>query len=189
MEGDALVKQLTGAQVMAMAEDVPALESDEAGRQGASDRQGAARRREVTLGGTTLVAHLTPGHTPRLHDVDVQGAGGRQELRRGDHRQRRHQPGHQAGEQSGGAADRRGIQPRLSRRSREIAAPTCRLARTPGCTTWPRNTRRSARGRTRTSTRRATRLELDIVEGVFRSQLAQQQKTAVGGPFRAARRG
>ena len=33
----------------------------------------------VTLGGTTLVAHLTPGHTPRLHDLDAEGAGGRED--------------------------------------------------------------------------------------------------------------
>jgi metallo-beta-lactamase class B len=39
MQADALVKELTGAQVMAMAEDVPA-----ARRQGASDRPRAQRR-------------------------------------------------------------------------------------------------------------------------------------------------
>ena len=35
MEGDALVKQLTGAQVMAMAEDVPALQAMKPGGKGA----------------------------------------------------------------------------------------------------------------------------------------------------------
>jgi metallo-beta-lactamase class B len=62
-EGDALVKQLTGAQVMAMAEDVPALQAIKpAGKEHPIDRilhDGEA----ITLGGTTLVAHLTPGHT------------------------------------------------------------------------------------------------------------------------------
>src|SRR5215472_5142624 len=63
MEGDALVKELTGARVMAMAEDVPALEKMRpSGKPHPIDRilhDGDT----VTLGGTTLVAHLTPGHT------------------------------------------------------------------------------------------------------------------------------
>lgn len=63
MEGDAMVKQLTGAQVMTMAEDVPALQAIKpGGKEHPIDRilhDGEA----VTLGGTTLVAHLTPGHT------------------------------------------------------------------------------------------------------------------------------
>ena len=62
-EGDALVKQLTGAQVMAMAEDVPALQAlKPGGKEHPIDRvltDGEA----VTIGGTTLVARLTPGHT------------------------------------------------------------------------------------------------------------------------------
>ena len=62
-EGDALVKELTGAQVMTMAEDVPALKSIKpGGKEHPIDRvlhDGDA----VTLGGTTLVAHLTAGHT------------------------------------------------------------------------------------------------------------------------------
>jgi metallo-beta-lactamase class B len=62
-EGDALVKQLTGAQVMAMAEDVPALRAIKpGGKEHPIDRilhDGEA----VTLGGSTLIAHLTPGHT------------------------------------------------------------------------------------------------------------------------------
>ena len=45
MEGDALVKQLTGAQVMAMAEDVPALEGMMPGGKPHPDRSGPARRR------------------------------------------------------------------------------------------------------------------------------------------------
>jgi metallo-beta-lactamase class B len=62
-EGDALVKQLTGAQVMAMAEDVPALQTMKpAGKEHPIDKV-LHDGEEVTLGGTTLVAHLTPGHT------------------------------------------------------------------------------------------------------------------------------
>jgi len=62
-EGDALVKMLTGARVMAMAEDVPALQAMKpGGKQHPIDKvlhDGEA----VALGGTTLVAHLTAGHT------------------------------------------------------------------------------------------------------------------------------
>jgi len=62
-EADAMVKQMTGAQVMAMAEDVPALQAIKpGGKEHPIDRilhDGEA----ITLGGTTLVAHLTPGHT------------------------------------------------------------------------------------------------------------------------------
>ena len=62
-EGDALVKQMTGAQVMAMAEDVPALQAMKPG-----DKEHPIDRvlhdgDSVMLGGVTLVAHLTPGHT------------------------------------------------------------------------------------------------------------------------------
>jgi metallo-beta-lactamase class B len=64
MEGDALVKQLTSARVMAMAEDVPALERIRpAGKLHPID-QVLHDGDEVSLGGTTLVAHLTAGHTP-----------------------------------------------------------------------------------------------------------------------------
>jgi metallo-beta-lactamase class B len=62
-EGDALVKELTGAQVMAMAEDVPALQAMKAeGKEHPIDRV-LRNGDEVALGGMTLVAHLTAGHT------------------------------------------------------------------------------------------------------------------------------
>lgn len=62
-EGDALVKQLTGAQVMAMAEDVPALQAMKpGGKEHPIDRM-LRDGESVTLGDTTLVARLTPGHT------------------------------------------------------------------------------------------------------------------------------
>jgi metallo-beta-lactamase class B len=62
-EGDALVKQLTGAQVMAMAEDVPALQAMKPGGKAHPVDRILHDGDRVTLGGTTLVAHLTPGHT------------------------------------------------------------------------------------------------------------------------------
>ncbi|HEY7300533.1 MAG TPA: subclass B3 metallo-beta-lactamase [Xanthobacteraceae bacterium] len=63
-EGDALVKQMTGAQVMAMAEDVPLLQRMKPGGKEHPIDRILHDGDQVTLGGTTLTAHLTPGHTP-----------------------------------------------------------------------------------------------------------------------------
>lgn len=63
MEGDAMVKELTGAKVIAMAEDVPALQAMKPGGKEHPIDQIIHDGDSVTLGGTTLVAHLTPGHT------------------------------------------------------------------------------------------------------------------------------
>jgi metallo-beta-lactamase class B len=62
-EGDALVKELTGARVMVMREDVPALEAIRPGGKAHPIDQALRDGDEVSLGGTTLVAHLTAGHT------------------------------------------------------------------------------------------------------------------------------
>jgi metallo-beta-lactamase class B len=62
-EGDALMKQLTGAQTMAMAEDVPALQAMKPGGKEHPIDKTLHDGETVTLGGTTLTAHLTPGHT------------------------------------------------------------------------------------------------------------------------------
>lgn len=63
MQGDALVKSLTGAQVMAMEQDVPALRRMRPdGKEHPVDRV-LTDGEQVVLGGTTLTAHLTPGHT------------------------------------------------------------------------------------------------------------------------------
>jgi metallo-beta-lactamase class B len=63
MEGDALVKELTGAQVMAMEQDVPALMKIKPGGKPHPLDRTLHDGEEVKLGETTLVAHLTAGHT------------------------------------------------------------------------------------------------------------------------------
>jgi metallo-beta-lactamase class B len=65
MQGDAVVKELTGgAAVMAMEQDVAALKGMKApsGKPHPIDRV-LKDGEQVTLGGATLTAHLTPGHT------------------------------------------------------------------------------------------------------------------------------
>src|SRR5262245_33691944 len=57
-EGDALTKELTGAQVMAMREDVPALEAMKPGGKAHPIDRTLRDGEEVRLGGTALVAHL-----------------------------------------------------------------------------------------------------------------------------------
>jgi metallo-beta-lactamase class B len=63
MEGDALFKELTGARVMAMEQDLPALEKMRPGGKPHPVDRVLHDGDEVKLGGVTLVAHLTPGHT------------------------------------------------------------------------------------------------------------------------------
>jgi metallo-beta-lactamase class B len=63
MEGDARVKELTGARVMAMQQDVAALERMRPGGKAHPIDRVLHDGDEVTLGGTTLVARHTPGHT------------------------------------------------------------------------------------------------------------------------------
>jgi len=63
MEGDSLVKEMTAAQVVVMDQDVPAISRlTPHGKPHSIDRV-IHDGEEVKLGGTTLVAHLTPGHT------------------------------------------------------------------------------------------------------------------------------
>ncbi len=64
MQGDALVAQLTGGRVMAMAQDVPLLERMRPGDKPHPIDRVLRDGDEVSLGGSTLVARLTPGHTP-----------------------------------------------------------------------------------------------------------------------------
>ena len=63
-EGDAAVKQLTGAQVVTMAEDVETLKAIKPGGKEHPIDRIIHDGDTVTLGGTTLTAHLTAGHTP-----------------------------------------------------------------------------------------------------------------------------
>ena len=62
-EGDAVWKQMTGAQVMAMAEDVPALMQIMPGGKAHPVDRVFHDGEKVILGDATLVAHLTAGHT------------------------------------------------------------------------------------------------------------------------------
>jgi metallo-beta-lactamase class B len=77
-EGDAMVKQLTGAEVMALAEDVPALQNIKPGGKPHPIDRILHDGESVTLGDTTLVAHLTPGHTRgcTTWTMKVQDGGG-----------------------------------------------------------------------------------------------------------------
>jgi metallo-beta-lactamase class B len=62
-EGDAVIKQMTGAQVVAMAEDVDQLKRlKPGGKEHPIDRV-IHDGDTVSLGGVTLTAHLTAGHT------------------------------------------------------------------------------------------------------------------------------
>jgi metallo-beta-lactamase class B len=64
MEGDAAVVELTKARAMAMAEDIPALERMRSpGGKPRPAYEPLHDGSEVALGGTTLIAHHTPGHT------------------------------------------------------------------------------------------------------------------------------
>ena len=89
-EGDGLIVKLTGARAMAMAEDIPLLQSMRS--PGGNPRPMYESLRdgsEVKLGDMTLTAHHTPGHTPgcttwtmkvqeggRSHDVLIIGSVG-----------------------------------------------------------------------------------------------------------------
>jgi metallo-beta-lactamase class B len=63
-EGDAKVKELTGAQVVALAEDVDTLKAIKPGGKEHPVDRVIHDGDSVTLGTTKLVAHLTAGHTP-----------------------------------------------------------------------------------------------------------------------------
>lgn len=63
MEGDALAKELTGAQVWVMAEDVPQLRNVKPGGKEHPIDKELKDGDTLSLGGTVLTAHLTAGHT------------------------------------------------------------------------------------------------------------------------------
>jgi metallo-beta-lactamase class B len=62
-EGDAEMKRLTGAQVMAMEQDVPALKAMKPGGKEHPIDRVLRDKDTIQLGGVTLTALLTPGHT------------------------------------------------------------------------------------------------------------------------------
>jgi metallo-beta-lactamase class B len=64
MEGDALAKELTGAQVVVMADDRTALEGIRPGGKPHPIDRTITHGDQVELGGTVLTAYLTAGHTP-----------------------------------------------------------------------------------------------------------------------------
>jgi metallo-beta-lactamase class B len=63
-EAAGLVRQETGAKLMVMDADVKEEEGNAPGRPGAHVDRVLHDGDKVELGGSTLVAHLTPGHTP-----------------------------------------------------------------------------------------------------------------------------
>jgi metallo-beta-lactamase class B len=63
MEGDAMVKELTAARVMAMQQDVPALKKMTPGGKPHPIDRVLHDGEDVKLGGSVLTAHLTAGHT------------------------------------------------------------------------------------------------------------------------------
>src|SRR5262245_889101 len=76
-EGDALLKELSGAQVLVMREDVPALDGIKPGGKAHPIDRRLRDGEEVTLGGNTLVAHLTAGHTRGCTTWTMKAADGR----------------------------------------------------------------------------------------------------------------
>jgi len=64
MQADGMVKEMTGgATVMAMEQDVPALKNMTPGDKPHPIDRVLKDGEQVSLGGTTVTAHLTPGHT------------------------------------------------------------------------------------------------------------------------------
>jgi metallo-beta-lactamase class B len=63
MEGDALAKELSGARVMAMQQDVPALQKMMPGGKPHPIDKVLHDGEDVKLGDVTMTAHLTAGHT------------------------------------------------------------------------------------------------------------------------------
>src|ERR1043166_3406242 len=75
-EGVGLIKSDTGAKLMVMDADVAQVESTAEGRPGAKVDRVLHDRDTVALGGATLTARLTPGHTPGCTTWTMQVAEG-----------------------------------------------------------------------------------------------------------------
>lgn len=177
MEGDAMVKQMTGAQVMAMAEDLPALQAMQPGGKVHPIDRVLHDGDQVTLGGTTLVAHLTPGHTKgcttwtlkaedggRAYDVVIIGSMGVN-------------PGTRLVNNATNPtiADQY-IQGFKVMRSLPCDVP---LGSHPGMYDMAAKHAKLGRGRTNPYVDpQGYKAEIDLVEATFKSVLAEQQKTA-----------
>jgi metallo-beta-lactamase class B len=74
------IKKETGARLMVMAPDVTAVESTAPGRPGAKVDRVLQDGDTVELGGTKLVARLTPGHTPGCTTWTMEVADGARKL-------------------------------------------------------------------------------------------------------------
>src|ERR1700704_188945 len=174
MEGDALVKQLSGATVMAMAEDVPALEKMMPGGKPHPIDKVLNDGDEVKLGGVTLVAHLTPGHTRgcttwtfkepdggKSYDVLIIGS-----------------VGVNPGMKLVNNPDAPQIVEEFNRSFVTLRAfhPDVPLGSHPGMYGMAEKYPKLGKGPNPYIDPAGYKAELDIVEGVFRSVLAQQQK-------------
>ncbi len=174
MEGDALVKQLTGATVMAMAEDVPALEKMMPGGKPHPIDKVLHDGDEVKLGGMTLIAHLTPGHTRgcttwtfreqengKNYEVLVIGS-----------------VGVNPGMKLVNNPDAPQIAEEFNRAFATLRKfrPDVPLGSHPGMYNMSEKYAKGGKGPNPYIDPGGYAAELDIVEGVFRSQLAQQQK-------------
>jgi metallo-beta-lactamase class B len=179
MQGDALVKQFTGARVMAMAEDVPLLERMRPGDKTHPIDRVLRDGEQVSLGGSTLTARRTPGHTPgcttwtltvveegRAYDVVIVGSMGSN-------------PGFQfvdnptnptiAEQYKQGFAVLRSLSPDIPLASHpamyDMAGKHARLGATPNPFIDPQG----------------YLAELDAVEGLFLDVLAEQEREAAAG--------
>jgi metallo-beta-lactamase class B len=175
-EGDAAVKALTGAQVMAMAEDVPALEAMKPGGKPHPIDRVLHDGDSVSLGGTTLMAHLTPGHSRgcttwtlkaeeggKSYDVVIIGSLGTN-------------PGFKLvnNAETPGIADEF---VRAFKRSRELHCDVP-LGSHPGMYNLAEKFARQGKGGPNPFIDpEGYRLELDIDEAMFRAVLAEQQKS------------
>jgi metallo-beta-lactamase class B len=79
-EGTGVIKQETGAKLMVMDADVAAEQSTAPGRPGAHVDRVLHDGETVELGGSKLVAHLTPGHTPGCTTWTMQVQDGARKL-------------------------------------------------------------------------------------------------------------
>jgi metallo-beta-lactamase class B len=79
-EGTGVIKQETGANLMVMDADVAAEQSTAQGRPGAHVDRVLHDGDTVSLGGSKLVAHLTPGHTPGCTTWTMQVQDGARKL-------------------------------------------------------------------------------------------------------------